>query len=273
MFKKGDKVRCLRDCNPFFTKNKIYIVREDCILGCQVEKDDEGKKNGWDLNYFELTITPKVGGVYITRSGAKAIVETYHPENTIMKFGGYVDCFGRRSWTEHGAEYKEEVGVNDLVSEWDYRMSTNTELSSLISKANEGTEAVKILQNNYGDQIEISFSSFYPGWQLLSNNTIININFRKKQLNPICGEFTTSTGYSVTVLWNELRIGCKYFKIEEVKRILEQALDYNESKINMKDDRGKYHITRNGIGLALNMNERISWEDAEKILDALKKAG
>lgn len=61
-FKKGDVVRCLDNAEGQFTKDKLYIVREDWsgrgFVG--ILEDDSGSlTNGWSSDDFELAYPPE----------------------------------------------------------------------------------------------------------------------------------------------------------------------------------------------------------------------
>jgi hypothetical protein len=57
MFKKGDKVRCIKVEYGNETLGKIYTIERDYILGAlyiRIEKDDKGNKNSYHPQNFEL---------------------------------------------------------------------------------------------------------------------------------------------------------------------------------------------------------------------------
>ena len=57
-FKKGDKVECISTCCEFFTKGKVYTVREnglDMYGNIMIETNDKGSNtDGWRPEYFKL---------------------------------------------------------------------------------------------------------------------------------------------------------------------------------------------------------------------------
>ena len=54
MFKVGDRVECLENCDDQFTKGNTYII--DRIVGDRIRvcRDDQGEPNGWMKKYFRL---------------------------------------------------------------------------------------------------------------------------------------------------------------------------------------------------------------------------
>lgn len=62
MFKTGDKVRATNStgCGTQFTKGNVYIVENvtgDCV---NIVADDEGKSNGWIMEFFELVTISEI---------------------------------------------------------------------------------------------------------------------------------------------------------------------------------------------------------------------
>ena len=55
-FKKGDKIRCLKNFHTEFTRGKIYEVKKypGRFGFVEVVKDDRGAFNGWAPKNFEL---------------------------------------------------------------------------------------------------------------------------------------------------------------------------------------------------------------------------
>jgi hypothetical protein len=52
MFKKGDKVICIRSYEGQITKGKTYIVRTSSNYWTIIELDDTGNANGWWTKNF-----------------------------------------------------------------------------------------------------------------------------------------------------------------------------------------------------------------------------
>jgi len=58
MFKKGDKVKSLKDYGDQFTKDKIYAISIDqSNTIANIEQDDRGDNNAWIASNFELVKT------------------------------------------------------------------------------------------------------------------------------------------------------------------------------------------------------------------------
>lgn len=76
LFRKGDVVECLRDCEGQFTKGKRYMVRNDLALGSapwrnlEIAEDDSGRTtNGWCRDYFRRVDADKPAQLSVSISG------------------------------------------------------------------------------------------------------------------------------------------------------------------------------------------------------------
>lgn len=73
MFKKGDKIRCVKDCDKQFTAGKIYTVRDMQSNVVYVVEDDLGSPtNGHYLAYFEPVETELERLVRVANEGREA---------------------------------------------------------------------------------------------------------------------------------------------------------------------------------------------------------
>lgn len=164
--------------------------------------------------------------------------------------------------TEDGGFWDDEL---ELVE------SSESELESLVQKANEASKIFDRFRTEFYDQIEIK-SNDYPNWSKQTYNRNLNYEYRikeKPKFEPFHIGKVDANGkglWEVSLKDNKVVIGCQKFPVSTLKTALT-----NLCKENFVDDfllASTIQARRNGVSWSGHF---ISWEDAEKILTALEK--
>lgn len=141
----------------------------------------------------------------------------------------------------------------------------DSELESLIEKANEYAKIIDVLRVNYFDEIE--FRSVHGStWRQLATRTPKNFEYRIKPKV----KFEPFTVGSWTVDYNphekEIRIGCQQFNAYDLKSSLNSLCKYNYTRVIIADE--DMVATRKGVSWK---GHNLTWAEAERILEALEK--
>ena len=148
-----------------------------------------------------------------------------------------------------------------------------SELEQLVAKANEGLKAHAIIRQKYAGEVSITFES----GDVISGD-IEKIDFALEfqiKPKPAFAPFTTSNGWNVKLSSNVLQIGCRVFRADTFRSMLADLIDRNASVYGMNC--GNVKASKLGVvytaGDRISSEETLPWADAEKIYEALKKAG
>lgn len=161
------------------------------------------------------------------------------------------------------ATLKEEPSFNcKKAGVWldEIELVTNS-LEELVKKANDGYEALEEL-SKYKDQIE--FTSFSGPNNLYGSMVHIckyKLRIKQKSFEP----FKVGQKWEVSLQGDRIEIGCKSFNCQQLLDTLDCVNNPNKTN-TYYDMRG----CRTGIKYA---GHEISWEDSDKIIEALNKAG
>lgn len=142
-------------------------------------------------------------------------------------------------------------------------------LEELVRKANEGYRAVHQIFKRYPD--EVDFSSYnYPQdkWDTTVNwdsSRLKPSEFRVKP-KPIFEPFTVGQNWKVELDGQNVKVGCKNYNAKKLK---EGLVDLNNGHSRSHNSLDLF-ATKKGVREGEYL---ISWEDADKLLEALKKAG
>ncbi len=167
------------------------------------------------------------------------------------------------------------IAFCDEAADWSAWDANRFELvedptQTLIDKANEGLKALAELAKR--KDIEIS-GVVYPKEFLQLNDSIIVSNILDKdqrartvrlEPKPAFEPFTTSEGWLVKLEGNKLQVGCFEFEAENAKDALVVLVEKVQAQFR------DFVATRTGIA---HSGKKLNWADAERILEALKKAG
>ena len=187
---------------------------------------------------------------------------------TIDKVGGY-----RVHVTKDGET--ESLGTNPLC----LKLATESVLEKLVAQVNAGFAALEKLK---GHEREIEYQN--PAisdetWKDISQSRIeapterisetrkeVTCVTRRYRVKPkvIFDNFTTSCGNEVSLSGDTLKIGCQNFSAKLAKQSLIHLLKHNAASTD------NFRSTRKGITYRAYL---LTWEDAEKLLKALEKAG
>lgn len=220
----------------------------------------------------------EVGKFYKRRNGEKVYI---HAERFPHTFLGYIyhpclpgvdSAYYGSSWGPNG-----EKPISDLVEEW-AEPSKQDELTELLATANAGLRALARLKKDYADQvIQVSpsdlHSSYRGAWECLldfSYGNVPSFEAKPKTFEP----FVIGNWRVEPIDSRRLKIGCKEFDIEDLRRALEKLLKGEHSKASVYT--GTFYASRLGLRFysknANDQGHKLSYDDADKLLAALEKA-
>lgn len=144
---------------------------------------------------------------------------------------------------------------------------TESELEELVKKANEGLEACKIINTRYKNQVQernvdLLSKKEHPWQDFDDDGYFVEYRVKPKKFTP----FTVGKGWKVELKpgSTDLTIGCRSYYVGDVKKAFTKLC--RESGSN----HGLFHARRDGI---TENGEKLTWEEAEKILKALEEVG
>lgn len=145
-----------------------------------------------------------------------------------------------------------------------YEPKEESELEQLVRIANEGSEAKAEIYRTYNNKVE-DVGEIYSGCDPRGCSTSIR---RIKVKSPSFEPWTMKNGWEVKLNGDCLYIGCKIFPAKQFKKAAEAAQDVNEPPhlLGFSPLYGKRH------GLVWE-GHTLNWEDADRIIEGLKKAG
>lgn len=146
--------------------------------------------------------------------------------------------------------------------EENFELVTNS-LEELVKKANDGYEAIyELYQNHWGN---VEFKDDTSNWGTWFKDHIIKgRQFRIKQ-KPF-GPFKVGQNWEVSLQGDTIKIGCKQF---DARSLFNSLMFLNAGKSIIAGNYNMY-ATRQGVKFE---SHEISWEDSDKIIEALNKAG
>ncbi len=139
----------------------------------------------------------------------------------------------------------------------------NNELEDLVRMVNEGYQARKTLASKYPRQAEVRFGTSRV-WKPIYIGFTCEVRVKEK---PKFEPFYVGAHHSVSLDGTTLHVGCQKFPVHFVRAAIQtlnsQGGAYQTGTLIV-------HATRNGMRTEYGA---ITWEDADKILAALEKAG
>ncbi len=202
-------------------------------------------------------------------------------EDTMFKKGDRVRCireFSNGRMHTHGAlneiyvvkvdqESSGSVNIENLglLSSNRFELVTS-ELDELIETALNGYKALQKLNKEYKGQFKHTNQSGIEFRDIVYNN-LHKIKLEKVEI-PKFEPFTVRSNWKVELDGATLKVGCQKFDASDLYKSLDAMCRCNAQKCVNEN----YTLTasRRGVEYSLHF---ITWEDAEKILEALKKAG
>lgn len=176
-----------------------------------------------------------------------------------VKSIGFNERFGTQEVTI------EEVDTNSSITQECFNLVSkgNRELLELIRISNEGDKAYKTLREKYPNDFEVCYDDIWESFEAdtgSSKYTYSNGTRLKEKVEP----FKIGHGWTVNIDGHDVTIGCESYLREHLASDLEFA---------MTSGRGEnYKIISTRYGLKQGSNS-ISWDEADNLLAALKKAG
>lgn len=152
--------------------------------------------------------------------------------------------------------------------EWRFKLvEENMTLEQLVKQANDGWEASFKLRE-YKDQLE-----WMPGdgekWKDWAVGSIVQPSKCRIKPKPSFGPFTVGNNWLVKLEGDIVHVGCNKFNAKEILNMLKE---FNNNTITRYIGTTIGDVSAKRNGLLYNQNS-ISWEDSEKIVAALEKAG
>ncbi len=168
--------------------------------------------------------------------------------------------------------FEESGGMGEYGSCFELLSSDESEIESLVRKANEGLEAIeKLLEREnevelYSEKNERVLKNIFPSGYCKEYE---HARYRvppKKTFTP----FTVGKGWTVRLSEDRktLEIGCRKYDAGYVRREFKALCTTETHGSSFHDVR--LLASRKGIS---DRGESITWEEAEKILKALEEAG
>lgn len=174
-----------------------------------------------------------------------------------------------------GGVYNDELEAVTITDVADNAPASDP-LEDLVRKANEGSKALAELARR--NDLEMSAydrkNEFVP---FDSSRCALDYHgaartLRLKPKAPAFEAFETSNGWRVEMKDGMLKIGCKSIEASDAARVARELLELENSSAVLKNI-GNYNCVRS-VKAGLKHNEHtLPWADAERILEALKKAG
>lgn len=184
--------------------------------------------------------------------------------------GGYIkgrtyrvkyDCFNANEHTSVSTEVDSNGSTtNGWANKFFELVKEDDEIETLIEAVNKGYQALVTLYNDYEGKFE-----HYSGDSLIVHynyNSLNKIVRKQKEFK----QFKTRDGDLISVKCDVITIGCQSFDIKEFTKVLK--LLANEKSIVEKIKGSEAQATRSGISYN---GYTLSWEDADKLLEALKE--
>jgi hypothetical protein len=140
-----------------------------------------------------------------------------------------------------------------------------SELEELVATANAGFEALDKLRALHPNNVEVQNANDEK-WRLIGAwGEWSEVRYRIKQ-TPAFEPFTVGQGWRVELDGGMLRIGCQSFVPDVLRSYLIDLCDRNALSA------GNLSATRTGVAME-GTPHSISWDDADRLLAALRKAG
>lgn len=144
-------------------------------------------------------------------------------------------------------------------------VSENSELEELVKKANEGYKAIKLINKNYNNQVEIKivFNGENPDkkWEDLQFECTDLMEYRIKSK---VHKFKVAN-WEAEINGENVKIGCAKFEKINLKFDLNAILNENQS------GGYNYHLRSTRTGIYYESSNFISYDTAEKLLKELQK--
>jgi hypothetical protein len=272
--KVGDKARCRR-VRTDLTPGKVYDVIQAAWIRPIIIDDAGDYRFINDIpEYFEKVQEEQVSTQKFKVGDKVRYKEEHHPRVPYGSIHRVIKVEDRKQSVDSYWIYVDTYGEEYSMSPSSFEKVTTDDVSSLIDKANEGLKALAELVKR--DDVEVSRvadPSDYIGIHTSTlSSTLVDNNKRARTVRlkpkPAFEPFTTSNGWDVKLEGETLHIGCKKFNKGAVNLGFTKLLKGSEHSWN--DDFTEFTATRNGIKYNENV---LPWADAERILEALKKAG
>lgn len=152
-------------------------------------------------------------------------------------------------------------------------MTNKTELEVLVEQANKGAEAEKKLIELFPNDVE-SRVNHRADWSVhapkVKKDNYCPYEYRVKP-KPTFEPFNVGKAWPVSLKGDRLHIGCKDFDAKSFKQMITHMT--NGGYEYLVKECYSFRAFRAGIMLIEISYPLISWEDADKILAALEKAG
>lgn len=142
-----------------------------------------------------------------------------------------------------------------------------SELEKLVNRVNDGQKAFKILNNKYGDRLEIRGTGSKTYCKEWIEYQPIDSSYELRVRAPKFDGFITScfNRWPVELALGVLHIGCQTFNAKAVKSVLQEF----ETGLCTQ---AAYTATIAGIKETCS-GRVLSWQDCDKLLKELRKAG
>lgn len=149
------------------------------------------------------------------------------------------------------------------------------ELEQLVQVANAGYRAIDIIRENFGTLVEIKNASTNGEWQPIAQKEEVSLDTKKRELRikptPKFESFEVGPRrWKVKLDGNNLEIGCKTYNAVDLRIAFNSLIKITSCPNFQMLDGPLFSATRKGI---FSEGHSITWEEAEKILNALEKAG
>ena len=275
-FQVGDRVRYsggvyVKVGSIPVNKDSIFTVRSEAPAYAghqQVLKFYECDKGyGYCSIYFELVpekdvkvnkfkvgdVVVRVGNHFDIPSGIILVV------NSVSTCG---DLLGFREYSERGTIYH----VSNFVL---HTPKQESELETLVRKANEGRRALYTIMDKYPNKVEFNFT---PEVSYPINNTafIKGQTYRIIKPKPAFEPFLVNAKYQVYMVDDTLHIGCQTFNAVEARTALYAFIEELANSWTLPN--GDHILaSKRGLWIPGIEGQGLTWADAEKILRALQE--
>lgn len=275
-FKVGDKVTPIKGRENCTTKKlgDVGVVKSFDEIGVNIDFDGNEYKGAnycnWELvkeNKMKFKIGARVRAKKLDSRFPKGamgtLVEIDYTRDSPIHMVKWDAPHGCRPPNYSSGEGNADCSESnlELIGE---NMSNTSELEELVKKANEGYKARDLINEKYRDKVEFNGGKDYP-W---TSNWIHCEDGKQYRVKVVLKFESFSVGkcWLVKLEGETLHIGCQTFNAKQLKVFLEgsvrdktpQGCGFNCSR------KGLYHTSK---------NEWLTWDEAEKILVALEKAG